>query len=78
MFRKTGQVSRQKQLKDKMSCSGGETIDFLLEGFSAHDCASVLKGFLGELPEPLLTEKLYLAHCQVPGELAAFNLYNLL
>ena len=69
LFRKSGQVSRQKTLKEKLSF--GEKINFEGEGYSAHDCASVLKGFLGDLPEPLLTEKHYLAHCQVPGKIAS-------
>ena len=33
--------------------------------FSVHECASVLKTFLSELPEPLLTERFFHAHCQV-------------
>lgn len=38
-----------------------------LEGspYSVHDCASVLKGFLAELPEPLLTEAHHSAYCQL-------------
>jgi len=35
--------------------------------FSVHDCASVLKGFLAELSEPLLTDLHYPAHCQIAG-----------
>lgn len=34
-------------------------------GFSAHDCATVFKGFLAELPEPLLTDAHYPAHLQI-------------
>ena len=33
--------------------------------FSVHECASVLKSFLSELPEPLLTDRFFHAHCQV-------------
>ncbi|XP_076298265.1 uncharacterized protein LOC143217645 isoform X2 [Lasioglossum baleicum] len=33
--------------------------------YSVHDCASVLKGFLAELPEPLLSDLHYPAHCQI-------------
>lgn len=36
--------------------------------FSVHDCASVLKGFLAELSEPLLTDLHYPAHCQIAGK----------
>jgi len=35
--------------------------------FSVHDCASVLKTFLAELSEPLLTDLHYPAHCQIAG-----------
>lgn len=40
--------------------------------YSVHDCASVLKCFLAELPEPLLTELHYPAHCQI-AELCTSN-----
>ena len=33
--------------------------------FSVHECAGVLKNFLANLPEPLLTDAYYKAHCQV-------------
>ena len=33
--------------------------------FSVHECAAVLKTFLANLPEPLLTDAYYRAHCQV-------------
>jgi hypothetical protein len=33
--------------------------------FSVHECAAVLKNFLANLPEPLLTDAYYRAHCQV-------------
>ncbi len=33
--------------------------------FSVHECAAVLKYFLSELKEPLLTDACYRAHCQV-------------
>ncbi len=35
--------------------------------YTAHDAANILKSFLGDLPEPLLTEKHYPAYCQVAG-----------
>lgn len=34
-------------------------------GYSAHDCATVFKGYLADLPEPLLTDALYPAHLQI-------------
>ena len=33
--------------------------------FTVHECASTLKTFLSDLPEPLLTDAYYKAHCQV-------------
>ena len=33
--------------------------------FTVHECAGVLKNFLAALPEPLLTDAYYRAHCQV-------------
>lgn len=65
LFRKSGQMSRQKELT--VLLDEGTVIDLDSGYFSAHDCACVLKRFLGELPEPLLTESHYLAHCQVAG-----------
>ena len=37
--------------------------------FSVHECASVLKTFLSELPEPLLTDRFFQAHCQVANKI---------
>lgn len=51
--------------------------------FSVHDCASVLKGFLAELSEPLLTDLHYPAHCQIAGNkkkhivLLVYAVYNI-
>lgn len=33
--------------------------------YTVHDCASVLKGILADLPEPLLTDTFYAVHCQI-------------
>lgn len=35
--------------------------------FSAHDCASLLKAFLSELPEPLLSERHFSVHSLAVG-----------
>ncbi|KFM61384.1 Rho GTPase-activating protein 19, partial [Stegodyphus mimosarum] len=43
----------------------GENIDFSACAYTVHDCACVLKSFLAELPEPLLSEAHYSAHCQI-------------
>ncbi|CAB0041734.1 unnamed protein product [Trichogramma brassicae] len=63
IFRRTGKLTRQQELKTAL-CQGHALS--LYEGkFSVHDYASVLKGFLADLSEPLLTDQLYPAHCQI-------------
>ncbi|XP_063432018.1 rho GTPase-activating protein 19-like isoform X1 [Mytilus trossulus] len=63
LFRKTGNVARQRLLKQWLSDGSLTSLD---DGtFSHHDCATVLKNYLGELPDPLLTEKNYEAHLQI-------------
>ncbi|XP_071566449.1 uncharacterized protein [Temnothorax nylanderi] len=63
IFRRTGKLTRQQDLKTAMS--QGVFLDLDDGRFSVHDCASVLKGFLAELSEPLLTDLHYPAHCQI-------------
>ncbi|EDW36240.1 GL17687 [Drosophila persimilis] len=63
LFRKTGAVSRQNELR--MHIQHDQPLDLELTGFSAHDCATVFKSFLAELPEPLLTDAHYPAHLQI-------------
>ncbi|XP_035233902.1 rho GTPase-activating protein 19-like isoform X2 [Stegodyphus dumicola] len=63
LFRKTGSFARQNELK--MLLRLGENIDFSACAYTVHDCACVLKSFLAELPEPLLSEAHYSAHCQI-------------
>ncbi|XP_044745185.1 rho GTPase-activating protein 19 isoform X2 [Coccinella septempunctata] len=63
IFRRTGSLNRQNELKTLL-CQG-VTIDLECGNFSVHDCASVLKVFLSELPEPLLTECHFPAYCQI-------------
>lgn len=48
-----------------MKLMANETVDLEAGDYSVHDCASVLKTYLSELPEPLLTEAHYPAYCQV-------------
>ncbi|XP_062554972.1 serine-rich adhesin for platelets isoform X1 [Armigeres subalbatus] len=63
IFRKTGSLQRQSELKNALI----HKVSINLENgdFTAHDCASVLKNFLADLSEPLLTEHYYPAYCQV-------------
>ncbi|XP_012535408.2 uncharacterized protein LOC105836129 [Monomorium pharaonis] len=63
IFRRTGKLTRQQDLKTAMS--QGVFLDLDDGRFSVHDCASVLKGFLAELSEPLLTDLHYSAYCQI-------------
>lgn len=52
IFRKTGSVSRQQELKFLIN----QLKPVNLDDFTAHDVASVLKSILADLPEPLLTD----------------------
>uniref|UniRef100_A0A182MH34 Rho-GAP domain-containing protein n=1 Tax=Anopheles culicifacies TaxID=139723 RepID=A0A182MH34_9DIPT len=63
IFRKTGSLTRQNELKNLLL--QGNMLPLYGTGYTAHDCASVLKSFLADLPEPLLTELYYPAYCQV-------------
>ncbi|XP_072386617.1 rho GTPase-activating protein 19-like isoform X2 [Diabrotica undecimpunctata] len=63
IFRKTGSIERQHELKCLLN--HGSTLDVGCGSYSVHDCASVLKGFLQELPEPLLTELHFPVYCQL-------------
>uniref|UniRef100_A0AAG5CZ53 Rho-GAP domain-containing protein n=1 Tax=Anopheles atroparvus TaxID=41427 RepID=A0AAG5CZ53_ANOAO len=63
IFRKTGSLARQSELKNLLVQGSAFTLD--RGDYTAHDCASVLKSFLADLSEPLLTELYYPAYCQV-------------
>ncbi|XP_042218361.1 rho GTPase-activating protein 19-like [Homarus americanus] len=63
LFRKSGSLSRQQELKALLNAGGDLNLDY--GTYSAHDCASVLKSFLADLPEPLLTEGHYSIHCRI-------------
>ncbi|XP_052778561.1 rho GTPase-activating protein 19-like [Mya arenaria] len=64
IFRKTGNVARQRLLKGLVL---GDTGDFNLNDytFSSHDVATVLKQILSELPDPLFTQKHFEAHLKI-------------
>jgi len=57
LFRKNGSRSRQNQLVELLA-SGTLEIDFSESTYSIHDVCCVLKRFISELPEPLLTATL--------------------
>ncbi|XP_058055786.1 uncharacterized protein LOC131207191 [Anopheles bellator] len=63
IFRKTGSLTRQNELKNLLV--QGNALHLDQGDYTAHDCASVLKNFLSELSEPLLTELYYPAYRQV-------------
>lgn len=63
IFRRTGSLARQQELRALLN--QGKPLNLDGGRYSVHDCASVLKGFLAELPEPLLTDAHYPAHCQI-------------
>ncbi|XP_054766653.2 rho GTPase-activating protein 19-like isoform X1 [Lytechinus pictus] len=62
LFRIPGNSHRQQRLKEFLSM--GRTVDLESSEFTPHDAACVLKTFLSELPEPLLTDRHYEAHIQ--------------
>lgn len=64
LFRKPGNSSRQNQLQ--IALSTGASINFEKSQFHPHDAASVLKGILGQLSEPLLLPSQHFdAHVQI-------------
>jgi len=63
LFRKHGNLKKQQILKERLN--KGIPVDLDAEEFTIHECASTLKNFLSDLPEPLLTDAYYRAHCQV-------------
>ncbi|XP_050740271.1 uncharacterized protein LOC127010358 isoform X2 [Eriocheir sinensis] len=63
LFRKSGSLSRQQELKTLLNAGADLNLDSGI--YSPHDCASVLKSFLADLPEPLLTEGHYPIHCRI-------------
>ncbi|KAM8924488.1 rho GTPase-activating protein 19 [Pelodytes ibericus] len=65
LFRIPGNSSRQQILKDALN--SGLDIDVESGEFHPNDVATLLKMFLGELPEPLLTHRHYHSHLKITG-----------
>uniref|UniRef100_A0A6I8NVP4 Rho GTPase-activating protein 19 n=1 Tax=Ornithorhynchus anatinus TaxID=9258 RepID=A0A6I8NVP4_ORNAN len=63
LFRVPGNSVRQQALKDALN--SGTDIDLESGEFHSNDVATLLKMFLGELPEPLLTHKHFHAHLKI-------------
>lgn len=63
IFRKAGTVRKQQELLERIE--RGEDLCLEEGQFSIHECASVLKTFLGNLTEPLATSACYKPHLLV-------------
>ncbi|XP_066211683.1 rho GTPase-activating protein 19 isoform X1 [Saccopteryx leptura] len=63
LFRVPGNSVRQQILRDALN--NGTDIDLESGEFHSNDIATLLKMFLGELPEPLLTHKHFHAHLKI-------------
>ncbi|XP_073934707.1 rho GTPase-activating protein 19 isoform X3 [Castor canadensis] len=63
LFRVPGNSVRQQILRDALN--NGTDIDLESGEFHSNDVATLLKVFLGELPEPLLTHKHFHAHLKI-------------
>ena len=57
IYRKSGVSSKVKELKQKMEESCQDSVNF--ENYQVHVLAAVLKSFLRDMPEPLLTFDCY-------------------
>lgn len=72
LFRVSGSKKREEELKSLLDKE--EHVDFDSGRFTPHDVASVLKIFLGDLPEPLLTHAPQDAYRKITGRFHAFFL----
>ncbi|XP_076599453.1 rho GTPase-activating protein 19-like [Chaetodon auriga] len=70
LFRVPGHSLRQAALREMLNA--GADIDLETGDFHPNDAATLLKAYLGELPEPLLTHRHYHAHLKI-GELTRFD-----
>ncbi|CAH2230850.1 jg15294 [Pararge aegeria aegeria] len=66
IFRRTGSLSRQQELRQLLVT--GSNLGLTDGKFTVHDCASVLKGFLAELPQPLLMDQYYQTYCTLAAQ----------
>ncbi|KAL6466401.1 hypothetical protein MHYP_G00242050 [Metynnis hypsauchen] len=70
LFRVPGNSIRQQALREMLN--SGADIDLETGDYHPHDVATLLKTFLGELPEPLLTHRHYHAHLKI-AEMMLFD-----
>lgn len=75
IFRRNGSINRQQELKSLLN--QGQTLDLYNGQFTVHDCATVLKSFLAEQSEPIMTEAFYPAYCQLAGTLSKNKIFYL-
>jgi hypothetical protein len=66
IFRISGSKKRQDELKHLLDKD--VDVDFEKDGFTEHDVASVLKVFLAELPESIITTAHIKVHMQISGK----------
>lgn len=71
LFRVPGNSVRQQTLKELLN--SGADVDLHSGDFHPNDVATLLKTFLGELPEPLLTHRHFNAHLKIAGTLSGFT-----
>lgn len=57
VFRKNGNIKRQQELVDKVNAEGCDVVNFM--EMPVIQLAAVLKRYLRDLPDPLMTHKLY-------------------
>jgi hypothetical protein len=67
IFRVPGSKKRQEELKELIDKDSNLDVKLSNGKFTPHDVACVLKQFLAELPEPLLTHAPHEAYIQVTG-----------
>ena len=65
LFRVPGHSLRQAALREMLNV--GTEIHLETGDFHPNDAATLLKAYLGELPEPLLTHRHYHAHLKIGG-----------
>lgn len=62
-----GNSVRQQALKELLD--SGADVDLEFGDFHPNDVATLLKTFLGELPEPLLTHRQFHVHLKIAGRI---------
>ncbi|KFA64461.1 hypothetical protein S40285_01023 [Stachybotrys chlorohalonatus IBT 40285] len=57
VFRKNGNIKKQQELVDRINTDGGDAVNFMEQ--PVVQLAALLKRYLRDLPDPLMTHKLY-------------------